>query len=170
MKKIVILVLIISVTFFVAYSLDIYISLNSNFLISELDYFFLFFTVVFFLLLSIAFKYYKNKIIYILISYIGFVLAYFYVDDIKDYNLKITMKNANKIILLLDEYKKEFGFYPNKLAELDGKYDIPKSTLGIFPRDFIYMKDKKSYILKIYSYNQEIIFYESERKKWNIND
>lgn len=74
------------------------------------------------------------------------LLFFFSFFKLIQYQSEKGMTDGDRLVALLEKYKKEHGIYPNELEELEGKYidHIPKNWSGVIAYPYLYYVSQKN--------------------------
>lgn len=75
-----------------------------------------------------------------------FIVTFIFFFMIVQYQSDVNNKTSDKLIILIEKYKKDNGNYPHSLTQLEGKYinRTPKIWIGLFPSNYIYYYDMRN--------------------------
>lgn len=148
----------------------LYIYYSFSFLIKEEKYFIYTVIIIGILIIIGSFVLKKKKVLKYSISFfIVAIITLFSGDFIKQQQLNKTKNNAIEVIGLLSNYKKENGNYPNEINETQLKSQIPKYTIGIRPKEFVY-ENLGNYYLLTYNSFKYTETYNSKTNEWYLED
>lgn len=160
---------IFSIIIFIVLNI-IYMHYSFSFLIEEEKY--LIYFVIFISLICLIFSFLLKKKVLLRYSFsllIVAIITFFSGNFIKAQQIEGARNNADEIIILLSDYKKEKGYYPNEIDESTLQSDVPNYRIGLISRKFEYESLGEYYLLTYNSFKYKET-YNSRKNNWYLED
>jgi ABC-type multidrug transport system permease subunit len=147
-----------------------YLHYSFSFLIEEEKYLIYFVILISLIGLISSLLLKKNNLLkYFFLILIVAIITFFSGEFIKAQQLERARNNADVLIELLLNYKKENGYYPSEIYESTLHLGTPNYRIGLISRKFEYENKGEYYLLTYDSFKYKET-YNSKKDNWHLDD